>query len=43
MQGGKGIIDGHKLGLNNLDRMLLTRLIMLPDDKEEGIGQCFDR
>ena len=27
MQGGKGIIDGHKLGLNNLDRMLLTRLI----------------
>ncbi|WP_302451081.1 oleate hydratase [Ligilactobacillus animalis] len=37
MQGGKGIIDGHKLGLNNLDRMLLTRLIMLPDDKEEEL------
>lgn len=37
LQGGKGIIDGHKLGLNNLDRMLLTRLIMLPDDKEEEL------
>ncbi|WP_317301708.1 oleate hydratase [Ligilactobacillus animalis] len=37
MQGSKGIIDGHKLGLNNLDRMLLTRLIMLPDDKEEEL------
>lgn len=37
MQGGKGIIDGHKLGLNNLDRMLLTRLIMLHDDKEEEL------
>lgn len=37
MQGDKGIIDGHKLGLNNLDRMLLTRLIMLPDDKEEEL------
>lgn len=37
MQGGKGIIDGHKLGLNNLDRLLLTRLVMMPDDKEEEL------
>ncbi|KRL83637.1 oleate hydratase [Ligilactobacillus apodemi] len=37
MQGGKGIIDGHKLGLNNLDRMLLSRLVMMPDEKEQEL------
>lgn len=34
LQGGKGIVDGHKLGLNNTDRLLLTKLILMRDDEE---------
>lgn len=34
MQGGVGIVDGGKLGLNNKDRLLLTKLMLMPDDKE---------
>ncbi|MGY5339410.1 oleate hydratase [Levilactobacillus spicheri] len=34
LQGGKGIIDGGKLGLNNKDRVLLSKLVMMPDDEE---------
>lgn len=37
LQGGKGIVDGHKLGLNNLDRILLSRLVMMPDNQEEKL------
>lgn len=37
LQGGKGIIDGHELGLNELDRALLTHLVMMPDEKEEKL------
>lgn len=37
MQGGKGIINGGKLGFNNADRMLLTKLIMMPDSEEEKL------
>lgn len=34
MQGGIGIVDGGKLGLNNKDRILLSKLILMPDSKE---------
>ena len=34
MQGGVGIVDGGKLGLNNKDRILLSKLMLMPDDKE---------
>jgi oleate hydratase len=34
LQGSKGIINGGKLGLNNQDRLLLTKLIMTPDKEE---------
>lgn len=34
MQGGKGIINAGKLGFNNKDRALLTKLIMMPDSEE---------
>lgn len=34
MQGGKGIINVGKLGFNNKDRTLLTKLIMMPDSEE---------
>lgn len=37
LQGGKGIVDGHKLGLNNLDRILLSRLVIMPDNQEEKL------
>lgn len=37
MEGGKGIINGGKLGFNNKDRMLLTELLLMPDSKEEKI------
>ncbi|MCP6646254.1 transposase, partial [Klebsiella pneumoniae] len=33
MQGGKGIINAGKLGFNNKDRTLLTKLIMMPDSE----------
>lgn len=34
MQGGRGIINAGKLGFNNKDRTLLTKLIMMPDSEE---------
>lgn len=37
MEGGKGIINGGKLGFNNKDRMLLTELLLMPDSKEEKL------
>ncbi|HAP6339146.1 TPA: oleate hydratase [Enterococcus faecium] len=37
MEGGKGIIDGEKLGFNNKDRILLTKLIAMPDSEEEKL------
>lgn len=37
LEGSKGIIDGGKLGLNNEDRKLLTKLIMMPDSEEEKL------
>ncbi|MDF2910768.1 MAG: oleate hydratase [Sporolactobacillus laevolacticus] len=37
LQGGKGIVNGGKLGFNNKDRWLLTKLIMMPDDEEEKL------
>lgn len=37
LQGGKGIIDAGKLGLDNKDRMLLTKLIMMGDSEEEKL------
>ncbi|HGL3274207.1 TPA: oleate hydratase [Enterococcus faecium] len=37
MEGGKGIIDGGKLGFNNKDRILLTKLIAMPDSEEEKL------
>ncbi|OJG46286.1 myosin-cross-reactive antigen-like protein [Enterococcus hermanniensis] len=37
LEGGKGIIDGGKLGFNNLDRQLLTALIAMPDSEEEKL------
>ncbi|GAK47547.1 67 kDa myosin-cross-reactive antigen like protein [Secundilactobacillus oryzae JCM 18671] len=37
LQGGKGIINGGHLGLNNLDRMYLSRLVLMPDSQEEKL------
>ena len=37
MEGGKGIIDGGKLGFNNKDRLLLPKLIAMPDSEEEKL------
>ncbi|MDK7326385.1 oleate hydratase, partial [Lactobacillus mulieris] len=37
LEGGIGIVDGHKLGLNNMDRILLSRLVMMPDNQEEKL------
>lgn len=34
LQGGQGIVNGSHLGLNNQSRMLLTKLIMMPDSEE---------
>jgi len=34
LEGGKGIIDGGKMGLNNKDRVLLSKLVLMPDDEE---------
>ncbi|WP_061776633.1 oleate hydratase [Levilactobacillus senmaizukei] len=34
LEGGKGIIDGGKLGLNNKDRVLLSKLVLMPDSEE---------
>jgi oleate hydratase len=37
MEGGKGIINGGKLGFNNKDRWYLTKLILMPDSKEDEL------
>ncbi|MBO3092944.1 oleate hydratase [Schleiferilactobacillus harbinensis] len=37
LEGGKGIINGGHLGLDNKDRMLLTKLVMMPDSEEEKL------
>lgn len=37
LEGGKGIINGGHLGLNGKDRLLLTKLIMMPDSEEEKL------
>ena len=37
MEGGKGILNAGKLGLNNKDRLKLTELILMPDSKEEKL------
>ncbi len=37
LQGGKGILDAGKLGLDNKDRLLLTKLVMMPDSEEEKL------
>ncbi|MFV0559264.1 MAG: oleate hydratase [Enterococcus sp.] len=37
LEGGKGIIDGGKLGLDAKDRLLLTKLIAMPDSEEEKL------
>lgn len=37
MEGGIGIIQAGHLGLNNTDRLLLTKLIMMPDSEEEKL------
>ncbi|MFB9768481.1 oleate hydratase [Lactiplantibacillus modestisalitolerans] len=34
MQAGKGIINAGKLGLNNKDRALLSKLVLMPDKDE---------
>ncbi|KRL81651.1 myosin-cross-reactive antigen [Secundilactobacillus paracollinoides DSM 15502 = JCM 11969] len=34
LQGGVGIVNGGHLGLNNKDRSLLTKLILMPDKEE---------
>ncbi|MGO3381398.1 MAG: oleate hydratase [Loigolactobacillus coryniformis] len=37
LEGGKGIINGSHLGLNNQDRLHLTKLIAMPDSEEEKL------
>ncbi|BDZ29654.1 oleate hydratase [Lactiplantibacillus sp. WILCCON 0030] len=37
LQGGKGIINASKMGFNNKDRELLTKLILMPDNEEEKL------
>ncbi|MFD1317365.1 oleate hydratase [Loigolactobacillus zhaoyuanensis] len=37
LEGGKGIVNGSHLGLNNSDRLHLTKLIMMPDSDEEKL------
>lgn len=37
LEGGKGIINGGHLGLNNQDRLHLTKLIAMPDSEEEKL------
>ncbi|WP_137596705.1 oleate hydratase [Paucilactobacillus kaifaensis] len=37
LQGGKGIINGGHLGLDNKDRMLLSKLVLMPDSQEEKL------
>ncbi|MCI6872026.1 MAG: oleate hydratase [Streptococcus hyointestinalis] len=37
LEGGKGIVNGSHLGLNNTSRKLLTKLIKMPDSREEEL------
>ena len=37
LEGGKGIIDGGHMGFNHEDRILLTKLIAMPDSEEEKL------
>ncbi|MFL2063415.1 oleate hydratase [Latilactobacillus sakei] len=37
LEGSKGILDAGHLGFNNKDRLLMTKLIMMPDSKEEKL------
>lgn len=37
LEGGKGIVNGSHLGFNNTSRKLLTKLIMMPDSREEEL------
>ena len=37
LEGVKGIVNGSHLGLNNTSRKLLTKLIMMPDSREEEL------
>lgn len=37
LEGGKGIVNGSHLGLNNTSCKLLTKLIMMPDSREEEL------
>ncbi|MBM7544269.1 oleate hydratase [Weissella beninensis] len=34
LEGSRGILESGKLGFNNTDRLLLTKLIMMPDSQE---------
>lgn len=37
LQGGKGIVNGGHLGFSNKDRLLMTKLIAMPDSEEEKL------
>lgn len=37
LEGSKGILDASHLGFNNKDRLLMTKLIMMPDSEEEKL------
>lgn len=37
LEGSKGILDAAHLGFNNKDRLLMTKLIMMPDSEEEKL------
>ncbi|MEJ1319996.1 oleate hydratase [Latilactobacillus sakei] len=37
LEGSKGILDVGHLGFNNKDRLLMTKLIMMPDSEEEKL------
>lgn len=37
LKGGQGIINGGHLKLNNKDRVLLSRLVLMPDSQEEKL------
>ncbi|ARJ72275.1 oleate hydratase [Latilactobacillus sakei] len=37
LEGSKGILDAGHLGFNNKDRLLMTKLIMMPDSEEEKL------
>ena len=37
LEGSKGILEAGHLGFNNKDRLLLTKLIMMPDSEEEKL------